>query len=479
MNPIPYAAPTDMGVPSHAIYNFIRKLEESRIPMHSILLARHGSLIAEAYYSPFKANTLHRMFSVSKSFTSVAIGLLAEERKLSLDDPIVTYFPDKVPENVHPWISRMTIRDMLKMETCRSITTYKLHPEKDWVESFFITEPGHEPGTVFHYDTSSSHTLCALVERLSGMPMLDYMRERYLDQAGFSRDAYMLKDPFGISMGGSGLMATPMDLMIFALIIMNGGSLNGKEYLPERYIRAAVSHQTHTLMNGPVLEECQGYGYQFWRIRHEGFACYGMGGQLAVCLPEYGFICVTTADTQGIQGGNQTIYNSLYEELLPYLSERPLPADPSGQARLEACIRNLCIQPLQGMTSSPVMADIHARSYRLKANSSGFASISLEFDSEGKEGLLIIRKENERLDLPFGFGRMAPGSFPIYSQRCVTSGIWLSEDKLYIKSHIIDECIGSVHFQFVFRENTVTVCMKKIEETYFTEFMGWLYGTSV
>jgi CubicO group peptidase (beta-lactamase class C family) len=476
MQIIPHALPTDVGIPYRAIYHFIKKLEHHRIPMHSILLARHGKLVAEAYYSPYKADTLHRMFSVSKSFTSVAIGLMAEEGKLSLDDSIVIYFPEKVPKDVHPWIAQMTIRDMLKMETCRSITTYKLNPEKDWVESFFTTEPSHEPGTLFYYDTSASHTLCALVERLSGMPMLDYLRERYLDQVGFSKEAYMIKDPFQVSMGGSGLMSTPMDLMIFAMIIMNGGALNGEKYLPKSYVSAAISHQTDTLMNGPTLEEGQGYGYQFWRIQQDGFACYGMGGQLAICLPKQDLICVTTADTQGIQGGNQLIYNSLYDELLPYLSETPLPADPSGHARSETYLKQLSIQPLEGMTTSPIMDEIHAKRYHLKENPSGFTSLSLEFGPGEQEGLLTIYRGDKQLTIPFGLGRMVTSSFPVYSQRCTTSGIWLSTETLYIKSHIIDECIGSVHFQIVFRDNTITVAMKKIEETYFNEFSGYLYG---
>ncbi len=111
----------------------------------------------------------------------------------------------------------------------------------------------------------------------------------------------MLKDPFGISMGGSGLMAKPRDLLLFAQLIMNGGSQNGKQLLPKDYIHEALSHQSDTMVTMPVLEERQGYGYQFWRIRNNGFACYGMGGQLAVCLPEQALILVTTADTIGTQ----------------------------------------------------------------------------------------------------------------------------------------------------------------------------------
>lgn len=162
--------------------------------MHSFLLMRHDTLIAEGYYAPYQKDTLHRMFSISKSFTSIAIGLLEAEGKLSLDDPIVSYFPDKIPANVHPWIAAMTIRDMLMMRTCHAATTYKVDMKSDWVESFFTVPPTHPAGKLFHYDTSSAHTLSALVERLSGMPMLDYLKEK-LSVLEFSDESYMLTDP--------------------------------------------------------------------------------------------------------------------------------------------------------------------------------------------------------------------------------------------------------------------------------------------
>lgn len=155
-----------------AFFTFWDRLQKKQVPMHSFLLMRHDTLIAEGYYAPYQKDTLHRMFSISKSFTSIAIGLLEAEGKLSLDDPIVSYFPDKIPANVHPWIAAMTIRDMLMMRTCHAATTYKVDMKSDWVESFFTVPPTHPAGKLFHYDTSSAHTLSALVERPFGQPML-------------------------------------------------------------------------------------------------------------------------------------------------------------------------------------------------------------------------------------------------------------------------------------------------------------------
>lgn len=317
MGYIARVTPEEVGVSSESMNRFFHRLRLHKLPMDSILLARHGKLIGEVYYKPYTPKTLHRMYSISKSFTSIGIGLLIEEGRIKLEDPIIRYFPDKLPKDLHPWIAAMTIEDMLKMQTCHLRTTYKEDLSKDWVESFFTTKPDHAPGTIFRYDTSSSHTLSALIERMTEKSMMDYLREKFLDEIGFSKEAYFLKDPFGISMGGSGLVATPMDILRFALIIMNYGKEGNRQLIPAWYIKEAVSHQTDNFVEGAIYEETLGYGYQFWCIRHGGFACYGLGGQLAICLPKQDFICITTGDTTSIKGGNQYIYDSLYEEILP------------------------------------------------------------------------------------------------------------------------------------------------------------------
>ncbi len=473
---IPYASPEEMGVPSVRILNLIKKLDSYKIPMHSILLARHGKLITEAYYGPYDAETLHRMFSVSKSFTSIAIGQLIHLGKLSLTDKIIHYFPDHLPDKIHPFLAEMTLRDMLTMQTCYSATTYKNNPEADWVESFFTTEPTHRPGTAFNYDTSASHTLAALVEKLTGMSLLDFLRASFLTQTGFSQEAYMLQDPFGVSMGGSGLMAKPSDLLIFATLLMNEGQFLDQQLISKDYIKDAISYHCDTRINGPTLEEHQGYGYQFWRIRHNGFACYGMGGQLAICLPEYDLILITTADTQGISGGNQSIYNSLYEEVLPYLSDAPISSDGQDLAQLESYIHGLSIRPLEGASDSPLMDELHQQTYLLDPNPSEFTALSLEFQRSGQKGILTLYRDSNQLELTFGLGQMVTSNFPIYNQKCCTSGVWINPHTLYIKSHIIDECIGSVHFHLTFKDNSISLYMKKIEETYFNEFSGYIQG---
>lgn len=469
------AVSEEVGIPGSCIINFIRRLDRHGIPMHSFLILRHDRLIAEGYYAPYHADTLHRMFSISKSFTSIAIALLAEEGRLSLDDAIVSYFPDKVLDDVHPWIASTTIRDMLMMRTCHASSTYKPDMNKDWVGSYFTTPPTHPSGRLFHYDTSASHTLCALVERLTHMPMLDYLKQR-LAPLGLSESSYMLTDPFGVSMGGSGLVATPMDLLKFGYLIASHGRLGQQQLVPADYIDTATSCLTDTRVTAPVLSEACGYGYQFWRNEKNGFTCYGMGGQLIICLPDYDMICVTTADTQGIGGGNQMIYDALYEEILPYASEHPLEENPSIQKALQALTSSLQLAPLKGTQFAPTASEFFGIHYQLTDNPMGFTDFSVTFDSDSQCGQLHFTLNGQDCTLPFGIGHLEECDFPIYHQHCASSGIWQDSSTLYIRAHIIDAYVGSVHFQCVFSSQDVTVFMKKQEESLFTEFSGHLYG---
>ena len=217
--------PEKVGVPSSCIKKILQTLDEKELPMHSLLIMKDDKLIFEKYYAPYKEDNLHRMFSISKTFSALGICLLQDEGKISIDDPIVKYFPEYTDDSTHPWIKMTTIRNMLMMRTCHAACTYKVNMKSDWVESFFTVPPTHKPGTVFHYDTSAAHVLCALVEKLSGMDLLSYLKDRAFKHLDFSENSYMIKDPFGVSMGGSGLMATPMDILKVMYLLDKKGTV--------------------------------------------------------------------------------------------------------------------------------------------------------------------------------------------------------------------------------------------------------------
>lgn len=484
------ATPEEMGVTSQSLINFLKKIEEKNIPMHSAIILRHDKVIMETYYKPYSRNTLHRMFSITKSFVSLGIGLLEAEGKLSLDDHIIEYFPEKLPsEGVHPYIEEMTIRDMLCMATAHDKTTFKVMLIDDWVKTFFTVTPNHVPGSCFSYDTSSTHTLAALVEKLSGMELLDYLRFKFLDELDFSKDAYCLKDPVGVSMGGSGLMATPYDLLKVMYVIAHNGKYNEKQLLPANYLKEATSKQIDNYAKSPTFEEMQGYGYQFWCTTHNGFVCYGMGGQLAVYLPEKDLILITTADTQGRQGGVQLIYDAFWETVYPSLSDEPITSDSTtieyteiqkSQNELQSYINSRNLMFLDGANTSIFTNKINNKTFLLDQNNMGFTSISLSFndveDNKCTCGQLQYSNKKGDYTLKFGIGSNCIQQFPDYNYKTAVSGAWRSENTFLIKAHLIDECIGNIFIQLIFKNDTVTLMMRKFEETFFNEFEGITSG---
>ncbi len=464
--------PEETGIASECILRMINRLHDKQIPMHSLLLMHHDKLIFEGYYAPCHKDTLHRMFSISKSFTSIAVGLLVDEGKIALEDPIIQYFPEKLPDTVHPWIAQTTIKDMLMMRTCHASTTYKLDMFSDWVESYFTTPPTHQPGTLFHYDTSAAHTLCALVEKLTGRSMLDYLKEK-LQVLGLSEESYMIKDPFGVSMGGSGLVAFPMDMMKFAYFIAHRGLVLGEQLLSPSYIDMAVSALTETRMTAPLPSEAQGYGFQFWRNQKNGYTCYGMGGQLIIFLPEHHLICVTTADTQSIQGGNQQIYDALYEELLPYVQQDALEYDKTAEQYLANAYEALAMKPLISAFEPKDVDNYLDKVYEVSSKDADFQNVSVHFETDSSK--LEFTYKHTLYTVSFGMGTMRTGLFPIYNLWYAASGAWLFDGTLLIKAHIIDAYVGCVQFQLSFGKEELTIFMSKKEESLFQEFQGHLY----
>ncbi len=462
----------EVRVPQAAIDKFAEKLKRERVLVHGFAMLDAGKIAAEEYYAPYTKDTLHRMYSVGKSFTSLAIGLLQQEGKLSLDDCIYDYFKDKADE-VHPWIRMLTIRQMLCMTTCHAKTTYKMY-DGDWVESFFRIQPTNLPGAVFSYDTSSTHVLSALVERLSGKKMLDYLREKAFDKIGFSKEAYYLPDPFGVSQGGSGLNCTLRDLLTVAELVLNEGVYQGEQLLPKDYLKEATSFQISTLQQ-PSYDEQQGYGYQIWRGRHDCFYFYGIGGQLAVCLPKENFVLVTMANTMDNKNGIKDIFDAFFEEVYPYLAENENAVEHDG---------------IEATAEEPKYFQ-NARNYSFGRNALGISELQLKFSTDldendlmgGKDtsntkeiGVLSMNKDGREFVLSVGVNELVQGAFPWTDEECYCEGQWVMKDMFFIRCYIMGPNMANLYICLRFTENAVTVKMTKGVDDAMKKFDGVASG---
>ncbi|MDD3335120.1 MAG: serine hydrolase [Eubacteriales bacterium] len=378
-----------MAISACAITRFVERLRQEDVCLHGFELRHNSAVRAEGYYAPFRKGEPHRMYSVSKSVVSLAIGLLAQDGVLRLDDRIASFFPDLLPANPDPRLLRLTMREMLRMATCYQRTTYREREDANWAATFFSAPADHEPGTVFAYDTSCSQVLALLCQRLSGEPLLGFLNRRIFTVIGANDPKHWLTDPSGVPQGGTGLCMSLRDLGKLAQAILNDNS----GAMPVSYLQKAVSRQIDTpFQKNP--EERYGYGYQFWRTRN-GFSMYGMGGQLAIFCPERQLILCTIADTRLDAYGVQRIYDAFYEEIVnaPEIGRLQVEEEQA----LDAMLSKLRV----GALPHDDHAQAHfAKSYRMEANPLGLCSVQFSHNE-----LSFIRREQTDV-LPYRFGEV-------------------------------------------------------------------------
>ena len=470
-----YVTPESQGVPSEAIISFMDDLEQNNMNMHSFMLIRNGKILAECYWPYFSADKKHRMFSVSKSFTSVAIGMMIDEGRISLDDKVADFFPEYLPENPHPYILQATVRHLLTMSTFNPSTS---SGHDDWVKAFFYDpREKHEPGTRFFYDTSATNVLCGIVEKLNGRPILEYMRP-VLDEIGICKDIWCIRSPEGRSWTGSGIMATTEDLARFALLCMNMGEWNGKQLISREYMKAATSYQ---IDNG-----AQGYGYQFWCIRDGGFACDGLGGQYALCLPGKNIILITTADNQAISNYSSVIKEAFYK-LAGKVEQPTLPENIIAQKNLEEKISNVFTPLPEGSKTTVNASKYSGVRYSLGENRMRIKWMSVDISSEK----CILRYGNNAGEhsIILGMGEYKFQKFPekYYGAQIgtveknydtIAAAAWKDENTLSGLIYSIDDYLGSINLTMSFTDNKLNVNMRKVGNYFFDNYQGSAEGVA-
>ncbi|MCL2363734.1 MAG: beta-lactamase family protein [Defluviitaleaceae bacterium] len=468
--------PESVGVSSEAINTFLSDLQESRFNMHSILILRHGKLITEAYREPYDKDRKHRMFSISKTFTAYAAGLLIDEGKLSLDDKVASFFPE-YNGAIHPLLASATIHDMLTMRDPHNDTTHGYGMKANWLESWFLTPPNHPAGTIFKYNTTSTNLVAAIVERITGMKMMDYMYPRLLTPMGFSEGCVCWQTPNGDSFGGSAVFCTPRDLAKLVLLTMNDGMWEGKQLISADFVKSLRSKIVDTSLMGIPVEGMFGYGYFTWQTRYNGFALFGIHGQFGIGFPDNGLVVVATGNTtDNYNVENDILYSQFLDrvyKLLPGLSDAPL-----KEAEPPPSVLPHIIAP--GAASSPIESNIVQRTYKLHANPSGWQKVSFDFNAG--QGKLTYANRRGEMQLSLGMGKVLLTTFPegkghhpdslndpydVYA-----SGGWVDERTLAI--HVYDITIGYMQLNAVFEKNEITILIKP--DVYRGDYGGYMYG---
>ena len=418
---LPRSSPESQGVSSSGVLSFVEAADKKLESMNSFMLVRHGHVVAEGWWSPYDAASPHSLYSLSKSFTSTAVGLAIAEGKLSLDDPVLKFFPDDAPAEPSDNLKAMRVSDLLRMSTGHQAEP-KRTPDEPWTKTFLAQPVPFKPGTHFLYNTSATYMLSAIVQKATGQVLLDYLTPRLFEPLGIAHPTWETS-PQGISTGGFGLSIRTEDIARFGQLYLQKGEWNGKPLVPASWVEAATARQTS---NGsyPKSDWDQGYGYQFYGSRH---ASAHRGdryafGQYCIVLPDQDAVIAITSGLKDMQA----VLNVVWDELLPALKASALATDDESQKKLEHRLKDLSLRPQEG-SASP--AKVSGKTYKFPANDLKLEAIAFESGDNGDT--IVARFDGAERRIPCGRGawkkgRVAYAKFP--EQPAAVSGAWTGDD---------------------------------------------------
>ena len=379
---LPRSAPEAQGVSSSGVLRFVEKADATIDGMHSFMLVRHGKVVAEGWWSPYDAETRHQLYSLSKSFTSTAVGLAIAEGKLKVSDPVLKFFPDDAPEKPSDQLKSMRVSDLLRMSTGHQTEPPRSEGEV-WTKVFLGHPVPFKPGTHFLYNTSATYMLSAIVQKQVGETVLDYLRPRLFEPLGIV-DPSWGTSPQGVSLGGYGLNVRTEDIAKFGQLYLQKGKWNGKQIVPENWVAAATARQTSNGSN-PRSDWDQGYGYQFWRARHGAYRGDGAFGQYCIVMPKQDAVVAITSGVKNMQA----VLDVVWDELLPALKSETLPADEAAASKLAEKLKGLTLRPQEGAAAPGSSVQVLGKTYRFPDNGRKLEAVALERAGDGPTSLVI------------------------------------------------------------------------------------------
>ncbi len=426
------STPEAQGVSAAALLDFIKDADQKIDGMHAFMLVRHGHVVAEGWWAPYSAESPHSLFSLSKSFTSTAIGLAIAEGKLSLDDEVLKFFPEDAPETLADNLKAMRLRDLLCMSSgqhAEDIEKFDFYSDESLTKAFLSLPVAHKPGTHFAYNTPGTYMLSAIVQKITGQKMVDYLRPGIF--APLEIDPQWAESKQGVSLGGFGLAIRTEGIAKFGQLYLQKGVWNGKQLIPAAWVEAATARQTSN-GSSPLSDWDQGYGYQFWRCRHGCYRGDGAFGQYCIVMPELDAVVAINAGTRDMG----SVMNLVWDKLLPALQSSALPADDACDARLKMALAGLTAPLPQGRATSPLAGKLSGRTFTIAANDQRIDAVALEV-GEAKDTLsLRIGRTTHRITVghnawekgrtflatDLGNRQVAAGEQPV-----AASGAWTSD----------------------------------------------------
>jgi CubicO group peptidase (beta-lactamase class C family) len=404
---LPTSLPEQQGVSATGIINFIEAVQKGKSELHSFVFLRHGKVVAEGWWDPYKPALKHTLYSTSKSFTAAAVGFAITEKRLHLDDKVISFFPNDLPDPVSPNLAELTVKDVLMMSDGQvPDPTPAVVRDTNWARTFLATSIVNRPGTKFLYNSTGTYMLSAIVQKVTGQKIMDYLKPRLFEPLGINGEDWEVS-PQTVNTGGWGLRLKTEDMARFGQLYLQKGNWKGKQILPKEWVEEATTMKIMQDPDAPQAKKdssdwLQGYCYQMWRCRHNGVRADGAFGQFIIMLPDEDAVIAITAETPDMQEE----INFVWDYLLPSMHKGVIPANKKEDAQLRRLLSTLALAPPKA-TDNPSAPAITGKTFTLQPNEKKMQEIS--FDIKDNNYQVTIKGDTATYKLSFGKGKWAIG----------------------------------------------------------------------
>ncbi|MGG1877114.1 serine hydrolase [Paenibacillus cisolokensis] len=434
--------PENHRLSSQALIEFVNRLEQLQLEVNSFVLLQGGKATAQFWRPPYRRDTPQLLFSLSKSFTAIAVGIASDEGFLNLDDPVISFFPDQCPDVISPNLAKMTVHHLLSMNAGHHDNIYdQVAKEQDWVTAYLALDVEHEPGTHYRYSTHSTYMLSAIIKQATGQDMMDYLMPRLFEPLGIQHPVWETC-PLGITAGGMGLSMTTEDIAKFGLMLANRGVYAGKRVVSERFLELATTEQSDNRAGAVRIDSAQGYGYQFHICRRGCYRGDGGFGQLCFVAPKENIVIAATSSFKSMQP-LQTLLDLIYAYIIDRL-DSGVSYNPQTHAELQhrlAHLRSRVPAPQPVPVRLPL---VHASRYLMDDNPRGLRTVAFYLKEAQQLELVMTYADEPDHVLPFDYsGPMHTQDvfhkdLALHRQEVVTYAVWQNENTLQLTLFYIE-----------------------------------------
>lgn len=466
------ACPEDAGVSTAELSAFIQDLADSRIDNHSFMILRHGQVAAESFTRPFAPEIPHALYSFSKSVAATAVGFAIDEGLITLDTLVRDVFPDYRQRRPDDNYQKLAVRHLLTMTSGREPSLIADKAKIDWIQNFIDAPVMSMPGEVFRYTNENIYMLCAIVNRVSGMSVTDYLMPRLFEPLHIDRP-FWETDRNGIEAGGWGLYLKTEDMAKFILCYSNKGMYAGRQIIPQWFAQDAVKPLVDNRNNEPERNDSSnGYGYCFWRNYHvaNSSRADGMFSQFGILMPDYDAVLIFTDG----HPDEQYVRDCIWRHFPKAFEQVPDAPTPEETEKFRALLSSRQIPALPRRRHSPIENAVNGKrmtfpktvllnvfgyplsmlpipvTYMTTDKAGNIDNMALLFD--GEECRIIWSEGDEMNAVPCGMdGRYRKGHMRLggIDYQTLSSAAWKNEVQLEVQIRPI-ETVGSRSLLFTF-----------------------------